>query len=46
MSTSRRSVLALLVLAIALPLAAADPPAQANNQKTIDVMTRNLSART
>jgi endonuclease/exonuclease/phosphatase family metal-dependent hydrolase len=42
MSTSRRSFLALLVLGIALPLAAADPPAQANNRKTIDVMTRNL----
>jgi endonuclease/exonuclease/phosphatase family metal-dependent hydrolase len=34
-------LLALLILAIAAPLAAAPPP-QANNAKTVTVMTRNL----
>jgi hypothetical protein len=42
MSRSRRCLLVLLVLAIAAPLAAAGPPPQANNQKTLTVMTQNL----
>jgi endonuclease/exonuclease/phosphatase family metal-dependent hydrolase len=42
MSRSRRCLLAFLVLAIAAPLAAAGPPPQANDQKTVAVMTQNL----